>query len=138
MGGCPNGGRGFIFLATTGTLSLTRYCNADNLYFNTSPGFTNFRIHSVLQNGTSLVNGYLDGSLDATNNTITAPGQGYNNFGSGNYVYYIANSSGALTSEILILQKCFLQCIFKCDRYEKVHCYLSIKYALPLNGVSCP
>lgn len=139
MGGCPNGGRGFLFQGTTGKLSVTRYCNADNLYFNTSPGFTNFRIHSVLQNGTSLVNGYLDGSLDATNNTITAPGQGYNNFGSGNYVYYIANSSGSTDfGNIDIAEILFYNIFLNATDIKKVHCYLSIKYALPLNGVSCP
>ena len=139
LGGCPNGGRGFLFQGTTGKLSVTRYCNMDNLVFNTSPGFTNFRIHSILQNGTSLVNGYLDGSLDATNNTITAPGQGYNNFGGGNYVYYIANSSGGTDfGNIDIAEILFYNVFLNATDMKKIHCYLSAKYALPLNGVSCP
>jgi hypothetical protein len=139
LGGCPNGGRGFIFQGTTGKLSVTRYCNADNLVFNTSPGFTNFRIHSILQNGTSLVNGYLDGNLDATNNTIIAAGQGYNNFGGGNYVYYIANSSGSTDfGNIDIAEILFYNVFLNATDMKKVNCYLSVKYALPLNGVSCP
>lgn len=139
LGGCPNGGRGFLFQGTTGKLSVTRYCNMDNLVFNTSPGFTNFRIHSILQNGTVLVNGYLDGNLDATNNTITAPGQGYNNFGSGNYVYYIANSSGGTDfGNIDIAEILFYNVFLNATDMKKIHCYLSSKYAIPLNGVSCP
>lgn len=138
LGQCGDG-RNF-WVDATGRVSQQRFCIGTNLTFNTPLGTTSFRMISVLQNGLTSMEGYLDGALDASVTGLGANATSYKQYpGVDPFEMFISNSSGGTDfGDFDIAEIMWFNTYLNAVDTKKIHCYLSLRYNRPLTGTTCP